>query len=233
MSDYYREQGFRSRKRIVRRLRMFVILLLLAVLVGIGFLAYDVYRQSKQSDTATQSTAPVTSTIVSNASVQTSRYFQFRSPTKWRPITNETRDGHYVYRQFNSSLVEQELVVDVNNSTPEILPNVRTTHVLPVTTSPLGVLAPDSAGASEHCKKYVKPGTEGTPQIVTFKKVSFACAGDNTAYVAVVGLVGGGTTMQLPRPDGSTATYKITYKNLTFGQTAGDFDNIVGTFETR
>jgi hypothetical protein len=39
--------------------------------------------------------------------------------------------------------------------------------------------------------------------------------------------------MQLPRPDGSKATYSITYKNLTAQPTAGDFDNIVETFETR
>lgn len=233
MSDYYREQGFRSRKRIVRRLRFFVILLLIAVLIGVGFVAYDIYRQSQQSDTATNSTAPVTSTIVSNATVQASKYFQFRSPTKWRPISNETRDGYYVYRQFNGTLPEQELIIEVNSPAQEALDAVRTTHVLPITVTSAGALVPDAGGVSEHCKKFVKPGTQGTEQIVTFKKVSFACAGDNTAYIVVVGLVGGNTHLQLARPNGATAIYKITYKNLMFSQTSRDLTNIIETFETR
>lgn len=232
MSDYYREQGFRSRKRIVRRLRLFVILLLLAVLIGVGFLAYDVYRQSQRSDTATKNTAPVTSTIVSNSTVQSSRYFQFRAPSKWRPIANETRDGYYVYRQFNSQLPEQDLVVEVNNTAPEALASVQTAYVLPVVASSTGALTPQGS-VSEHCKKYIKPGTEGRQQIAVFNKVSFACAGDSRSYIVVVGLVGGNTNMQLPRPDGSTATYKITYKNLTVSQSPRDLKGIIETFETR
>jgi len=232
MSDYYREQGFHSRKRIVRRLRIFAILTLLAVLVGVGFLAYDIYRQSKQSDTATKSTVPVTSTIVSSTETQISNYFQFRTPLKWRAIPNETRDGHYVYRKFNGALPEQELVIDVNNPVQEPLASVQTTRVLPVTTTGDGALVVDG-DVSEHCKKHVPKGTEKIPQNINLKKVSFACNPDSPQYIVVVGIVGGNTVMKLPRPDGTTATYKITYKNLSVSETIGDAKNILETFETR
>lgn len=232
MSDYYREQGFRSRKRIVRRLRVVAIVLLLAILIGVGLLAYDIYRQSKQSDAATDMTTAVTSTVVSSTETQASNYFQFRTPLKWRAVPNETRDGHYVYRQFNGTLVEQELVVDVNNQTPEILPAVQTTRIIPVSISANGALVIDG-GVSEHCKKYLPKGANNNQQITTFKTVSFACNPDGTQYVVAVGLKGGNTLMTLPRPNGSTATYKITYMNLSASQTIRDAENIIETFETR
>ena len=105
MANYYREQGYHSRKRLLRRLRFVVLLFLGAVLVGVSFLAYDIYRESIASNTPSASTKEVNSTITTGTEIQSSPYFQFKTPDKWKAIANETKDGHYVYRQFKGPLV--------------------------------------------------------------------------------------------------------------------------------
>lgn len=206
-------------------------MVLVAVLGGIGFLVYDVWRQTSSADTPTQETTAVTSTIASNSEIQSSPYFQFQTSKKWRSIANETREGHYVYRQYNGPLVEQEFIVDVNPITTEALALTQTTRVLAARVSDSGTLKPEGT-VSEHCKKSVKAGDK-SPQIVKMNQVSFACNPDSTSYTVVVGLVGGTNDMNLTRPDGTKAVYRLTYQNVTAQPTARDVDNIVETFETR
>lgn len=232
MSNYYREQGYHSRKRLLRRLKYSVLVLALAVLVGLGFLAYDIYRQSVASDTPSNSTKAVTSVITTDTQIQTTPYFQFQTSNKWRAIANETKEGHYVYRQFNGQLVEQELVVDVNRTVPEVLALVQTTRVMPVSITEAGTLKVEGS-VSDHCKKSVPKGTEKTQQIVKMHQVSFACNPDGTRFIAVVGVIGGGTTLTIPRPNNGTATYHITYSNVMAQPSGRDLDNILRTFETR
>lgn len=232
MSSYYREQGFNSRKRFLRRLRYIWGFLILGLLVGGAFFAYDAYRQSKQSDVPSQESKAVTSLIVSNSQLQTSAYFQFQSPTNWKAIANESRSNHFVYRQYNGPLLEQELIVDINREVPESLASVQTSRVLPVTVSASGKLT-TKGSISPHCKQIIKGGQVLNALVVTYNNVKFACNPGTTTYYAVVGLVGGTNDLVLPRPDGSKATYNITYKNLKAQPTDGDFDNIIDTFETR
>jgi hypothetical protein len=232
MSSYYREQGFHSRKRFLRRLRYVWGLLILGILIGGGFFAYDAYQQNKQSDTPSQESKAVTSLIVSNTQLQSSAYFQFQSPKNWKAIANESRSNHFVYRQYNGPLIEQEFVVDINRDVAEVLALTQTTYVLPVTVSASGQLKPSGA-VSPHCSEIIKPLKSNNPVLATYKNVKFNCNPQSSNYIGVVGLVGGTNSMLLPRPDGSKATYNITYKNLTAQPTAGDFDNIMETFETR
>jgi hypothetical protein len=232
MSSYYREQGFHSRKRFLRRLRYVWALFILGLLVGGGFFAYDAYRQNKQSDTPSAESKAETSLIVANTQLQSSPYFQFQSPKNWKAIANESRSNHFVYRQYNGPLIEQELVVDINREVSDVLALTQTTYVLPVTVNASGRLTP-SGTVSPHCKDIILPLKSNNPVATTYKNVKFNCNPQSSNYIGVVGLVGGTSSMQLPRPDGSKATYSITYKNLTAQPTAGDFDNIVETFETR
>jgi len=232
MSRYYRQQGFSKRYRILHRLRYFAFFALIVVLIGIGFLAFDILRQTKAGDTPTQSTTPITSTIESNSQIQSSPYFQFQTPKKWRNIANETREGHYVYRQYNGQLVEQEFVVDVNPVSAEVLALTQNSRVLAARAPASGALVVEGT-VSDHCKKAVKPGTEKTQQIVKMNQVTFACNPDSTNFVVVVGLVGASTDMSLTRPDGTRAVYRMTYRNVSAQPTARDVDNIVSTFETR
>ncbi len=173
-----------------------------------------------------------TSVIVTDNQRMSSAYFQFQTGKKWKAIASETRANHFVYRQFNGSLVEQELTVDINNDTTGALANSLITHGLPVTVSSLGKLTP-SASVSPHCRDIIKPAVSNNPLVVTYKTMTFACNPQTTTYFVVVGLAGGTNVMSLPRPDGSKATYNITYKNVTAGGGSGDLENIISTFETR
>lgn len=205
---------------------------MIAILTAIGFLAYDIYKGSKASDTASKLSNPVSSSVIANNNIQTSPYFQFQAPTKWRAIANETKDGHYVYRQYNSQLVEQDLTIDVNSTSQEVLALTQTSRVQSVVVTDAGSL--DVVGVvSDSCKKSVKPGTEKTPQIVTINKVTFPCNPDSTSYTVVVGISGGSNIMVLPRPGGKSAPYKITYRNLSALPNSRDFLSIISTFETR
>lgn len=232
MSSYYREQGFHSRKRFLRRLRYVWALILVGALVGAGFFIYDVIANRKKSDEASKASSAVTSLVVTGTQLQSSPYFQFQSPKNWKAIANESRSNHFVYRQYNGPLIEQELVIDINRETPEVLALVLTTRVLPVNASQTGKLTLVGQ-LSDHCKNALKPGGIRNPLAVKYKDVTFNCNPDTTNFIAVVGLVGGTDSMLLKRPSGGTVTYNIVYKNLTAQPTAGDFDNIIETFEAR
>ena len=232
MSDYYRQQGTHKHKWFKRIFRAILTLLFITILGIIGYFIYDIYSESKASDTASKLSNPISSTVIANNNIQTSPYFQFQAPAKWRAIANETKEGHYVYRQYNSQLVEQDLVIDVNNSSQEVLALTQTSRVQAVSINESGSI--DLIGiVSDPCKKAVKAGTEKTPQIVTMNKVTFPCNPDSTSYTVVVGLSGGTNIMVLPRPGGKTAPYKITYRNLSALPNSRDFSSIIKTFETR
>lgn len=232
MAKHYKEYGLSKRERLGRRLRPLVFVVFVAMLVGLGYFIFDIFRQSSAADTASKLSTPINSTIVSDTQIMSSQYFQFQTPDKWRAVANETRDGHYVYRQFNGQLVEQELVVDVNNQNQEVLATTHINRLLPVTATAQGGLSIANSDL-EPCKKYVKKGTEKTNQLITVNKVTFPCNPDFTGYEAVVGLVNGTNIMSLPRPNGANAYYKITYRNVSANAGPRDVIGIVRSFETR
>ncbi len=230
MAKYYRHQGETKRHRSIRIVRPIVALTLVVFIVLGSFFAYDIFSQNDVSETSSASTRPVSSVLARDVQVQTTPYFQIQTPMKWRAIANETRDGHYVYRQLNGPLVEQELIIDVNDSAQLIVPLANISRVLPVSVNQRnGFTIVDST--LEHCKKAA--GSQKSPLMVTMQKVSFPCTPDTTIYKAVVGLVGGGNVMTLTRPSGKTAPYKIQYHNMTANPGPGDFVDIIETFETR
>lgn len=231
MSSYYREQGYGGRKQILRRLRYVWLLVVLCLLVGAFLVGYDLYKQAKNDSPSKESNAE-TSVIVANTQLISTPYFQFQSPKKWKAIANESRSNHFVYRQYNGPLIEQELVVDINRDAVEVLALVQTSRVLPVTVNTIGKLTPQGS-ISPHCREVIKPAVSNNPIATAYKNAKFSCNPQASSYIAVVSLVGGSDNMSLPRPSGTKAVYNITYKNLTAQATVGDFDNIVETFETR
>lgn len=232
MAKYYRQQGETKQRKILRVVRPIMLIIFLTALSVVGYFAYDIFRQEGTTEAPSASTQPATSTIASNVKVQTTPYFQFQTTDKWRAIANETREGHYVYRGFKGQLVDQELIIDMNNQVSGVLENALITRVLPVTVSSQGSLTVVQEELV-HCKELVKPGTEKQQQLVVHSRVTFPCNPDSVSFQVVVGLVGGNEMMVLPRPNGTTATYKIGYRNLSAQQTAGDLVNIISTFETR
>ena len=231
MSSYYREQGYGSRKQFLRHIKFVWLLLVVGLLAAGGFFAYDAFRQTQQSNQPSAESKTESSLIVADTQVITTPYFQFQTSKKWKTIANESRANHFVYREYNGSLVEQELVVDINSGATQALANVLVTRVLPVTVSGTGKLA--SSGISPTCSDIIKPAKSNYALMAKYKNVTFACNPQTTNYYVVVGLVGGTDAMKLPRPDGSMATYNISYKNITAQPGVGDLDNIIDTFETR
>ena len=232
MSEYYRDNGYHSRKQFLRRLKAALFIVLVLVLVGGGILAYDVYSSSKLSDTPSKSTQPINSTIASSTEIHNSPYFQFQTPSKWRSIANESKDGHYVYRQYNGPLVEQEFFIDVNSDASIVLPLVQTTRVQAISTTSSGTIKLEG-GVSDHCKKAVSKATDHTAQIIKVNQVSFACNPDSNNFIVTIGIIGGGETISLRRVDGSNATYRMLYRNVTAQPNARDLDDMLRTFEAR
>lgn len=232
MAKYYRQQGETKQRKLLRYVRPIVLLVFLGMLFIAGYFLYDIFLQHDAAETPSELTKATSSNISSNVKIQSSPYFQFQTTERWRAIANETRGGHYVYRGFKGQVVDQEIVIDVNNQLPDVLDNTLVTRVLPVSVSSQGALTVVQDELA-HCKKLVKSGNTKEQQLVVFNNVTFPCNPDSVRFEVVVGIVGGTNAMKLPRPDGSTAVYKITYKNLSAQQTAGDLVSIIKTFETR
>ena len=232
MAKYYRQQGETKQRKILRIVRPIMLIIFTGSVIGLGYFVYDIFRQEGASEVSSEPTTATTSTITSNIKIQTSPYFQFQTTEKWRTIANETREGHYVYRGFKGQVVDQELVIDVNNQIPEVLATTLVNRVLVVSAGSQGTLnvADDKL---IHCKKIVKPGTEKDQQYVNYSQTTFPCNPDSTSYQVVVALAGGNNIMKLPRPDGSVASYKISYRNLSAQETPGDLVCMIKTFTTR
>lgn len=230
MAKYYREQGETKKRKTLRIVRPIMLLVLLVALSVAGFFVYDIFRQQDQSETSSVTTKAVSSTVGTGTQPQETPYFRIQTPFKWRAVSTESRDGYYVYRQFNGSLTEQDLIIEVNNSAQVVLATTHINRVVPISLNSekqIDIINTEL----DHCKK-VAPGVMN-PKIVTMDRVTFPCSPDSRGYVVVVGLVNGTNIMTLPRPDGSVRVYKITYRNLMANPSSQDLLNILKTFETR
>lgn len=231
MYRYKYNTSYHHKSRRARRSTILAGTIVVAV-IGVGaYIAIDTFWQSTKKQNAV---SQPTYSSVQGASINLFRteFFQFQADDNWKEMPSETTKGHYVYRSFKGPLVEHDLVIDVNGTKVEALPNVRTNHVMPVeidSTGKLNVIA----GAGEHCKAVVPKDKPTIPLIVTQKQVTFACSPDAVLYEVKTGVVGGTTEMKMPRPDGSRATYVITYRNLKFTPDDTILRNIADTFQTR
>ena len=231
MYRYKYNTSYHHKSRRARRSTVIAGALFLLTIGAAAFIAIDTFMQaSKKHDATSQPTF----SSVQGAAVNLFRteYFQFQADNNWKEIPNETTKGRYVYRSYKGPLVEHDIVIEVNSSKDEALPNIRTNHVMPVEIDSTGKFNIIS-GAGEHCKVLLPKGTPNLGLIVTQKQVTFPCSPDSVLYEAKLGVVGGTTKMQMPRPDGTRATYVITYRNLKFTPDDSMLRNIVETFQTR
>lgn len=229
MAKYYRQQGETKKRKVLRIVRPILLLFLTAVLVGIGFFIFDIFRQQEESVSSSPTTKAVSSSIGTGVQTQETPYFKMQTPIKWRLVANDSKDGRYVYRQFNGPQIEQDLTIEVNNSAQVVLATTHINRVLPIIVNEKGTIDVVSTGL-DHCKK-VAPDSKN-PRLVTMDRVTFPCSPDFTGYEVVVGLVNGSNIMTLPRSDGSAMTYKITYRNLTANPNSQDLLGILKSFET-
>lgn len=232
MSSYYRDNGYKKNRNFTKILKPLFLVIALMILIVVGIFGYDLWKQYSRSYSPSAVSKPESTVTVADSQIMSTPYFQINTTRKWKAIANETTSSHYVYRQFSGSLVEQELIVDINNDTTDTLAITRVTRVLPVSATSSNRLSVPG-GVSPHCSEIVKPAKPVDPLIVSYQGVKFGCNPTASNYFVVIGLIGGTNSMSLQRPNGSRATYNITYKNVTSQSSSGDIVNIIKTFETR
>jgi hypothetical protein len=231
MYRYKYNKSYHHKSQRARKTGVLAIVASLFVLAGIGYVARDVYKQlgSKQ---APVSQATYSSVQGASINLFKTEFFQFQAGDSWKEATTETKDGHYVYRSFKGTLVERDLIIDINKTAPEVPALVRTTRVMPVNVESDGRLS-IVEGAGEHCKTQMPKNAPLLPTKITAREVSFICTPDAVIYQVLIGVVGGTTNIAIPRPSGTKATYTIQYRDLTVSPNDNQLRNIISTFQSR
>ncbi len=231
MYRYKYNKSYHRKSKRARRTTFFAVSATAVVVVAIGYVALDVFKSLRN---VPQPVSQPQYSSVQGATVNLfkTEYFQFQAGESWKAIPTETREGHYVYRSYKGLLVERDITVDVNKTTPEVAPLVRTTRVMPVEIEADGRLAVVE-GAGEHCVNAMPKGAPLVPTKITSKKVSFICTPDAAIYQVSVGEVGGSTNLSMLRSNDQKATYSITYRDLTVASNDSHLRNIVSTFQAR
>lgn len=231
MYRYKYNKSYHHKSKKARRTTVLAIVFCIAVLSGVGYVGYDIFRQSTKKDTPV-SREVYSSVQGSSINLFRSEYFQFQADKSWQEVQQESKKNHFVYRSFKGPLVEHDMIIDINPENPDILANTRTTHIMPITVDATGQVE-IANGVGEHCGTKLPKNGPRSPTRLTEKQVSFNCAVDAVLYQVQIGVVGGTTDMALTRPDGTKAIYRITYRNLKFTPDETTIRNIMQTFQLR
>lgn len=222
----YHHKSRKARHRIVLAVAASTFVVAIAGYIGFDLISQKFNKQAPISRTTYSSVQGASVNLFSTS------YFQFQADDSWKEVTNEQKEGRYVYRSYKDTLVVRDITVEVNKKTPETLPLVRTTHIYPVTVDPSGRLL-SQGGAGDHCKTLMPKNSPALPTIVKQRQVSFVCTPDAVVYQVVVGVIGGSSNFELPRPDGTKASYTITFRDLTISPTDVALKSIIDSFQTR
>lgn len=228
---YNNHLNYRDRRRLLIKLRIIYAFLALVLIVG-GIAFYFLYAKDQFVNDKTISST-TNSVVAPKISLFKSPYFQFQANNAWREVTAESTANKFVYRSYNNTLLEHELVVYVNQ-----IPDAnefKSNRVLPVS-----VVSADGQTShfsmtqvSDSCGSALNPAIKPPDvQAVTFKNVSFLCFGKISEYNVLVGLSGGNTNITMKRTDGSTAVYTIQYKDLRAINSPTEINQIISSFQT-
>jgi len=167
---------------------------------------------------------------VQSASINIFRtpYFQFQASKSWREVTDQENVNKFVYRSYNSNLVEHQFIVEIDEIESISLDNENTTRVIPFKIEGNRLSAP--FGISEHCEKLVPEGSLEQARI-SFNESEFPCNPDGNSFVAVASLIGGNEFFDHTASDGKTHRFKLTYQDSTFTPTGRDLKGIIDSFQ--
>lgn len=223
---YYYKISSHSKKRYLRRVYIFIAVLLSITLAIFAYIKIDAYLQKNQNAPSATTTEKTTGYFAPTTKIFRTQYFQFQSDDSWVEMPAESSSTEYVYRGFRNNLIEQELIIYVG-----VIPsNLSGTRVLPVSIKEDKQFSINQV--SDHCNKATGGPIIGQAQ-VSFQDVTMLCDVDGTQYQVLVGLIGGTTNLTLSRPDGTNEVYAIYYKNVKASPDSIQFSQIVSSFQTR
>jgi len=226
MPRYYHEHSYHKQTQFIKRLKLFMLFLLLAGIAGGAYLGFDTYRANQEAQAPSAPTDLVTSVYAPTKEVFTTQYFQFEADKTWSTIATETGSNMFTYRSSKRGLTLQDLTIIINE--PAQRPVGRT---MPVEINKDGVLVPGDT--SPLCSTLLPKDVQKVDQTATFQGTRFLCDYDATDYTVMIGLKNGSAPLTLTRPNGTNAKYTIVYRNL--GATPDDaaIRQIISTFQTR
>lgn len=224
MPRYHYDVSISRQKRYIRRFKKLLFVCLGVVLIGTLAIVIDSIRQGRMDNSETG--LPITTEVRPPIREFETPYFGFTAPSNWKRIQEENTAQKFVYRSFRGDLVEQELIVYVNDPSADLT----AIRVLSVRVDESGRLVP--GGVSEHCSTAAGTTKASAPVSVVMDQVSFNCQVDGTNFLVVVGEKGGGTTLQLKRPDGSKAKYNFIYRSSSVPPDTTDLIDILNSFYT-
>lgn len=157
----------------------------------------------------------------------TTKYFKFTVSKSWdeAPDLGNNIDT-FVYRKYLQSNPLGILTIKVNAGVPNLITNVVPLKIESGKIANIGTL-------SDHCSKFVPPGSNLDPHTVVTEDVTFRCWTDGTTFIAAAGSVGGNLELTLMRPNSETAKYSISYQNTSFDADKNAIIDVLKTFETR
>jgi hypothetical protein len=212
-----------------RRLNKAIALFLLIVVGAGGWLVYDATRISGEVGPS-RPTTPVETAYTVPSDTFTTPYFEMKVAQSWEFIEKSSTRNKYVYHDVRNKLVQGFLEVYVNISPP--LDRQQATRVLPATLGTNAFLSPESS-VSDHCNKSAGAKKNVGEQQMVFKKIKLLCDNDATWYSVLVGKPGAGTTMDLKRPNGTTAQYTIFYQASSAKPESSKLIDLIRKFQVR
>lgn len=216
-----------KKHRFLKRSAVLSIVLLLLATIIFGLIRVDSYFRDRKNTPDNTTTRQTTSFYDTKDQIYRTGYFQFQTKNSWVEIQNESSQAKYVYRNLSGSIIEEELVIYVNN----IPANLAATRVLPVSLNDKQQF--EVGKVSEHCVKSLGGATSSQNQKISLRGVKMLCDSDSTLYEVLVGPKGGTTNLALARPDRTSATYAIFYRNVKATPNPEQLYQIISSFQTR
>lgn len=228
---YNNHLNYRDRRRVLLRLRIIFVVIAL-VLIGIAAFFYYDYMRDRKVNTDESTTSQKTNSLVTpKVNIFKSTYFQFQASNSWVEVPQESTPNKFVYRSFRTTLLEHDLVIYVNQIPPET--EIKPTRVLPIEIMSSHVNGFITGEVSEPCGVSFDKNSVKDVQLIKFSNVSFLCYGKINQYNVVVGKIGGGTNINMARPDGTTAVYTIFYRDLRAVNGPAEISQVISSFQTR
>lgn len=227
MRYYYHQANYHRAKRFTRRFKHILIGVFLLIMLGAAAIGFDYLWENLQQSGQKTVTTATSDYYSAPVKIFRSPYFQFQTDNSWSEVTSESQTNVYAYRRARQQFIDHELFIYVN----KIPPNLAATRTLPVNLTSTGELLP--LKVSKHCTDTFEPKAPKSIKVVALDNVSFLCNPHDSAYTVILGVQEAGTELKLPRPDKSTATFVIVYKNLTALPEGSQIEQITETFQTR